>query len=197
VAQAALKRPVRRLSKRNQTSSASQVQAFVFPTELGWMAVSWKDNRLHQLTLGNPSATAALASLDGPVQHASEPPKFVRQLAERLQAYASGQPDDFRDVPLDLSQLTEYQRKVVNQCRRIGPGQTLTYAQLAAKAGFPGAARAVGNTMARNRFPILVPCHRVVGAAGSLGGFSAPAGLPLKQRMLALEAACVRKPRPR
>ena len=128
----------------------------------------------------------------------SNPPEFVLRLAERIQSYAAGTDEDFSDVPLDLSHLTEFQRRVVKECRRIRVGQTLSYADLAAKAGSPGAARAVGNTMARNRFPIVVPCHRVIGSAGSLGGFSAPSGISLKRRMLDLEAASrKRKTRPR
>ncbi len=148
--------------------------------------------------MGHQSAAAAHASLGQDVEPTDDPPALVRRLAERIQAYSSGSADDFRDVPLDLSHLTEFQRRVVAQCRRIRPGQTMTYGELAAKAGFPGAARAVGSTMARNRFPIVVPCHRVVGAAGSLGGFSAPSGISLKQRLLALEASAARsrtKPR--
>jgi methylated-DNA-[protein]-cysteine S-methyltransferase len=122
----------------------------------------------------------------------------VRRLAERIQSYAAGIDEDFSDVPLDLSHLTEFQRRVVKQCRRIRPGETLSYGELAAKAGYPGAARAVGSTMARNRFPIVIPCHRVVGSAGSLGGFSAPSGISLKRRMLDLESASrKRKTRPR
>ena len=77
--------------------------------------------------------------------------------------------------------------QVVRACRKIGRGRTRTYGELAAAAGSPGASRAVGSVMAKNRFPIIVPCHRVVGAGGSLGGFSAPTGLNLKERMLALE----------
>ena len=68
-------------------------------------------------------------------------------------------------------------------------GETVSYAELAGRAGSPNAARAVGGVMAGNRVPLLVPCHRVVGAGGRLGGFSAPTGVELKKRLLALEAA--------
>jgi len=64
-----------------------------------------------------------------------------------------------------------------------------TYGELADLAGYPGAARAVGSVMSSNRYPIIIPCHRVVGSAGSLGGFSAPQGISLKERMLTLEGA--------
>ena len=95
-------------------------------------------------------------------------------------------PSRFDDVPLDLSHLSAFQSSVVSACRKIGRGRTRTYGELAAAAGSPGASRAVGSVMAKNRFPIIVPCHRVVGAGGSLGGFSARDGLSMKERMLAL-----------
>ncbi|HUE72202.1 MAG TPA: methylated-DNA--[protein]-cysteine S-methyltransferase [Pirellulaceae bacterium] len=173
-----------------QPDAASELRhSYVFPTECGWMAVCWTGPLLRGFTLGHPSAAAALATLGDGADPTDSPPAFVRRLAERIQAYASGVRDDFRDVPLDLSHLTEFQQRVVEQCRRIRPGQTLSYAELAAQAGYPGAARAVGNTMARNRFPIVVPCHRVVGAGGTIGGFSAPSGISLKQKLLVLEGS--------
>jgi methylated-DNA-[protein]-cysteine S-methyltransferase len=151
------------------------------------MAIHWTGQTLSGFAIGHPSAAAAVAASDPDRRLSDDPPDFVCQLMERLQAYAAGGDVDFGDVPLDLSHLTEFQRRVVQQCRKIAPGRTVTYADLATKAGHPGAARAVGNTMAANRFPIVIPCHRVVGSAGSLGGFSAPAGISLKQKMLELE----------
>ena len=111
-----------------------------------------------------------------------------RHLVARLQAYASGARDDFCDVPVELGPLTEFQRRVVQHCRRIPPGKTLSYGQLAAKAGFAGAARAVGNCLAANRIPLVIPCHRVIAAGGGLGGYSAAGGIRLKRRLLDLEA---------
>ena len=72
-------------------------------------------------------------------------------LVHRLQAYASGAPDDFRDIRIDPGPPSEFQRRVLNQCRRVAYGSTISYGELAAKAGYPGAARAVGNCMAANR----------------------------------------------
>jgi methylated-DNA-[protein]-cysteine S-methyltransferase len=95
----------------------------------------------------------------------------------------------FDDVPVNLADLSPFQSKIVRACRKIGRGRMRTYGDLAAAAGSPGAARAAGSVMAKNRLPIIIPCHRVVGSGGSLGGFSAPTGLDLKRRMLALEGA--------
>jgi methylated-DNA-[protein]-cysteine S-methyltransferase len=169
----------------------------VFPSELGWFAIVWSGEQLKQLTFGHPSAAAAIASMDVngfAATDSKSAPKWVAELAARLQSYAAGNDERFDDVPLDLSHLTAFQNRVVRACRKISRGRVRTYGELAAVAGAEGAARAVGNCMAKNRFPIIVPCHRVVGSAGSLGGFSARDGISMKQRMLDMEGATIRKP---
>jgi methylated-DNA-[protein]-cysteine S-methyltransferase len=85
--------------------------------------------------------------------------------------------------------LSPFAVAVVQAARRIPVGETRSYGQLAMAAGRPRAARAVGRVMARNRTPLLIPCHRVVGSGGKLGGFSAIDGLRMKERLLQLEAA--------
>src|SRR5690606_816156 len=105
-----------------------------------------------------------------------------------LQRFAEGTPESFDDVLLEWPPLTEFQRRVLDTTRRIPYGQTLSYGQLAARAGSPRAARAVGTVMANNRFPIIVPCHRVVASGEKLGGFSALQGTVLKRVMLDMEA---------
>ena len=114
---------------------------------------------------------------------------FDKRLAKRLQQFACGEQVCFDDVCLRLPAATDFQLQVIEHCRKISFGQTLSYGELAEKAGFPGAARAVGSVMANNRFPIVVPCHRVVAANRRLGGFSAASGVELKRRLLANEGA--------
>jgi methylated-DNA-[protein]-cysteine S-methyltransferase len=94
---------------------------------------------------------------------------------------------DFSYVPLALDHLTPFARQVVVACRRISWGLVSSYGELAARCGSPGAARAVGSVMAKNRYPLVVPCHRVLAAGGALGGYSAPDGLRMKRRLLAME----------
>jgi methylated-DNA-[protein]-cysteine S-methyltransferase len=109
----------------------------------------------------------------------------MKPLIRRLQAFASGKrDDDFLDIPLHVSNMTPFQQAVIERCRRIPAGETLSYAGLGKAAGHPGAARAVGRVMATNRFPLIVPCHRVVSATGAIGGFSAPDGIDMKRRLL-------------
>jgi methylated-DNA-[protein]-cysteine S-methyltransferase len=170
----------------------------VFPSALGWMAAAWRDEDLLGLTFNHVDPQSAMTSLTAglekttcsivvPEARRDEPTLSQSALMTRLQKFAEGADDDFHDVPLDLSAHTPFQRRVIHYCRRIKSGKVLTYGQLAAKAGSPAAARAVGQVMATNRWPLIVPCHRVVGAAGGLGGYSAPDGLALKRRLLERE----------
>ena len=98
-------------------------------------------------------------------------------VVRRLQAFAAGKPDALGDIRVDSGRLSEFQRRVLDQCRRIPYGQTMTYAELAAKAGSPKAARAVGNCMAGNRIPLIIPCHRVVCTDGRIGSYSGCGGM--------------------
>jgi methylated-DNA-[protein]-cysteine S-methyltransferase len=107
---------------------------------------------------------------------------FVSFLQQRLAAYYSGEPVAFDDVPLDLDWCTPFQRRVADALRRIPWGETVTYGELAALAGHPNAQRAAGTFCARNRFGLVVPCHRVV-AAGGLGPYPS-LGTTYKRRLL-------------
>jgi methylated-DNA-[protein]-cysteine S-methyltransferase len=107
------------------------------------------------------------------------------ELGARLNDYFAGSNESFRDVELDLSWATPFQCAVADALRGVPRGEVVTYGELAALAGFPGAARAAGSFCARNRFALLVPCHRVVGAAG-IGGYGTT-GTGVKRRLLALE----------
>ena len=108
-------------------------------------------------------------------------------LGVRFSRYFAGKRVAFDDVELDLGGSTAFQRAVSSALRSIAYGELVTYGELAALAGFPGAQRAVGTFCAQNRFPIVVPCHRVVAAAG-LGGFGS-LGSEYKRRLLELEKA--------
>jgi methylated-DNA-[protein]-cysteine S-methyltransferase len=99
-----------------------------------------------------------------------------------------GRPDALLDVALDLEGASPFDRAVWAAAREVPPGAVMTYGQLASRIGRPGAARAVGGAMGRNRVPFIVPCHRIV-AAGGLGGFSSVKGLKTKRAMLEAEGA--------
>jgi methylated-DNA-[protein]-cysteine S-methyltransferase len=110
---------------------------------------------------------------------------FATNLVTRLRRYFAGEAVDFGDVPLELDGLSGFHLDLVDALQAVPRGEVVTYGELAALAGRPGAARAAGTFCARNRFAVFVPCHRVVGAAG-LGGYGS-LGLDYKRRLLALE----------
>ena len=104
-----------------------------------------------------------------------------------MQAYFRGERVDFDGVELDLDWCTPFQRAVAQALRAVPYGETVTYGELAALAGYPNAQRAAGSFCARNRLPVLLPCHRVVAAAG-LGSYGS-LGIEYKRRLLELEGA--------
>lgn len=170
-----------------------QSDAIVFPTALGWMALAVDGQRVCRLSFGNATPQKALADMSGEslLAHSGEPGDFC-ELVTRLQRYAEGAVDDFLDVELQTTDQTPFQRRVVELCRQIPFGSSLTYGELAQRAGHPRAARAVGNCMRTNLVPLIVPCHRVVGSGGSMRGYSAGEGIRMKLRLLEMEAAaCV------
>jgi methylated-DNA-[protein]-cysteine S-methyltransferase len=114
---------------------------------------------------------------------------FVPELVRRIHGLLVGDAEDLSDVPIDLSWCTPFQRAAVEALRAVPRGEIVTYGELAALAGAPGAARAAGSVCAGNRFWLLVPCHRVVSATG-IGGYGA-SGVGLKRRLLELEGVPV------
>lgn len=165
------------------------MQSFTFRTAFGWSAIAMRGNVVVATTFAHRRADEARHALLRLAPTAKVSSGGSPTLVERLQAYLAGTPIDFSDVVVDLDDVTPFRRRVLQECRRVGYGQTLTYAALAEKAGNARAARAVGSCMASNRLPLVVPCHRIVPADGRLGGFSAPGGAATKQRLLEMEAA--------
>ena len=106
-------------------------------------------------------------------------------LGDRLRAFFAGEPVSFDDVALDLEWCTPFQLSIAGVLRHVPRGEVVTYGELAALAGYPGAQRAAGSFCAQNRFPVVIPCHRVVAAAG-IGSYGSH-GPDFKRRLLALE----------
>ncbi|MBN2021775.1 MAG: MGMT family protein [Pirellulales bacterium] len=169
------------------------LELIAFGSALGWFAVLGAWGAVCRVTFGHADRQAAVATLwRGEPPSVAPPGEALADLAARLAEYAAGQPVDLTDVPVDLAQLGEFHRRVLELCRGIPYGGTVTYGQLADRVGRPGAARAVGGAMAANPCPIVIPCHRVVAASGRLGGFSSPGGTAIKRRLLELERSGAR-----
>jgi methylated-DNA-[protein]-cysteine S-methyltransferase len=157
-------------------------------TAFGWVGIAWSEYGLVALTLPQAGEQEALDQLPASSEFIPEAPSGldVTALEVKLRRYFEGQAVTF-DEPLDPTLGTDFQRRVWAITRAIPRGQTRTYGQIARQAGSPGAARAVGQSMARNPWPVIVPCHRVLGSDGSLTGFGG--GVEMKRRMLEMEGA--------
>jgi methylated-DNA-[protein]-cysteine S-methyltransferase len=143
------------------------------------LSLTWENGRLVRLNVH-----WATAVTESPVLSDE-----ARLLKQALIRYVSGLDPEWPNLPFDLSRLTEFQRTVLHALARVPAGTTCTYGELAERVGNPQAARAIGRAMATNPFPLVYPCHRVVGATGKLTGFSGEGGLKLKERLLRLEGA--------
>jgi len=172
--------------------SECRFEISVFETEMGWLAIAARDGLLTRVKIGHPSEDIALQAFvveEGLVDAQIEIEDWNPDLREQLTRFADGEPISFEHVELSWPKpLTRFRRKVISETRRISWGNTLTYGEVAKRAGSSGAARAVGTAMSSNRFPFVVPCHRVVGSGGGLGGFTAPGGVGLKERLLMMES---------
>lgn len=161
----------------------------VLNSRFGWFGVAGDATAVVAVAIGHSSAAAAREQLTRERRRAphSLPPLLTRA-AEQIARYFDGEPLDLSDLPIRTEPQTPFQRRVRLALRQVRYGETVSYAELARRAGAPGAARAVGSVMASNPLPLLIPCHRVIGAGGRLGGFSAPQGVALKRALLAMEA---------
>ncbi|MBL8290104.1 MAG: MGMT family protein [Rubrivivax sp.] len=120
-------------------------------------------------------------------------PMFVAAAVSGMQALLSGEAADLAGVPLDWAGIGQFEQKVYAAARRVLPGHTCTYEELAQAMGNPGAARAVDVALSRNPWLLVVPCHRVLAGHGRLGSYSAPGGAGTKRRLLDIEALGHRK----
>lgn len=166
-------------------------EAFCFSSHLGWMALTISLDGITDISFGWKNARQASGALGLTAAAATSTNRLYQSWLDRLSDYGKSD-DDFLDLPIDLTGRTPFQTRVLTACRAIIRGETSTYGQLAAAAGSPRACRAVGNIMANNRIPLVIPCHRVLREDGGIGGYSARQGIEMKRHLLSLEgvASC-------
>jgi O-6-methylguanine DNA methyltransferase len=181
------------LSKR--LASADLLQYSIFKLTSGWIAVAWSEAGLRSITF--PASTKAMAEAEMKkrklsVKRSTQTPKYIQALVKNLGLIAQGLPPVMiKPTPLDFTGVPPFHEKIYREALKVPAGTTLSYSELAKRAGSPNAARAVGQAMARNPIPLLVPCHRVLAARGKIGGFTAPGGLESKAKLLGLEGASI------
>lgn len=164
----------------------------LFDTALGRCALIWGPTGLRGARLPVTDETASRRDLRRRFPDAVDdqaPPPWIDAAIAAIQRLLRGEPEPLDALTLDWSGVGDFDRRVYEITRGIPPGRTRTYGAVAAELGQPGAAREVGQALGRNPWPIIVPCHRVVGAGGRLVGFSGPGGTDTKRRMLAIENA--------
>jgi O-6-methylguanine DNA methyltransferase len=166
--------------------TAPVIQWDVIESPLGPLYLAVGEGGLCNVDFGVDRGTF-LQRLD-PLARTERSATAVAAVARQLQAYFAGTLNRF-DLALDMTRLTPFQQSVLQAARRIPPGTVRTYGQVAQAIGKPKASRAVGQALGRNPMPIVIPCHRVVAADGSLGGYSGGGGVQSKQLLLQLEGA--------
>ena len=171
----------------------------IFETPLGVCGIAWDDGGApscvthFQLPEAGAEITKSRIARNSGGQEASTPPPRIAEIIGRVQRHLRGELQDFRDVAVDLGGAEPFSRRVYEAAREILAGQTRTYGELASILGEPNAAQAVGQALGNNPIPLIIPCHRVLAAAGKLGGFSAHGGQTTKTRLLEIEGACVNR----
>jgi methylated-DNA-[protein]-cysteine S-methyltransferase len=160
-----------------------------FETAFGACVIAWSAQGVTRLLLPGPEAARERPSpaFADAARDSDPTPAAIEDAIVALQRFFAGRAIDFGDVDVDLSGVSPFHRRAYEAARALAWGQCTSYGAMARQLGAPGAARAVGQAMARNRVPIIIPCHRVLAGGGRIGGFSAPGGAVTKQRLLALE----------
>ena len=171
----------------------------LFDTAIGTCGIVWNERGLAGIHLpdANRARTGASVTRRFPGAAPAPPPADVQHAIDGIVALLRGEKPDLREIALDYDRVPEFNRRVYELARTIGPGATLTYGDMAQRLGTPGMARAVGQALGQNPWPIVVPCHRVLAADGGMGGFSAPGGVATKRRMLEIEGVEGVRPEPR
>jgi methylated-DNA-[protein]-cysteine S-methyltransferase len=163
----------------------------LFETAIGWCAIAWGPRGVLgvQLPETDEAATRARLQRRFPDARETSPQADVQGAILQIVHLLRGQAEDLAPIKLDMEGVAAFDVRVYAIARAIPPGQTRTYGEIARELGLPDQAREVGQALGKNPFPIIVPCHRVLGADGKAGGFSAPGGIDTKLRMLSIERA--------
>jgi len=162
----------------------------IFQTQFGFFGISGNENGVLRTSLPAADPETAKKHLLAGLTGLKSDPKLFPDLQKQVKLYFSGTYVEFDDkIPLLIDHLSKFSRDILRACMKIPYGSTVSYGKLAKMANHPNAARAVGNAMAKNPIPLIIPCHRVIKSNGSTGGFqqNRPGGPDLKIKMLKLE----------
>jgi methylated-DNA-[protein]-cysteine S-methyltransferase len=163
----------------------------LFDTAIGRCGIVWSGRGIAGVQLPERDAETTRARVVRRFPGASEaaPPATVQRAIDGIVALLAGEGRDLTDVAIDDSAIPAFNRRVYAIVRKIPPGQTMSYGEIAERLGDKALARDVGRAMGENPTPIIMPCHRVLAANGKAGGFSAPGGIVTKLQLLTIEGA--------
>lgn len=163
----------------------------LFDTALGRYAIAWSARGVAAVSFPEADEEKTKARLLKRAPGAAEavPPEDIRRLIDDIAALLEGEKRDLSYARLDMAGVGEFEQGVYRHTRAIAPGETKTYGDIAHALGDTALSQRVGQALARNPFPVVVPCHRVVGADGRMVGFSAPGGAEAKRKLLKIEGA--------
>lgn len=165
---------------------AESTKYTIFKTKWGYFGLSANKNGLLRAVLPCPTRKIAKKRLLTGLDNPEFDKNLLKSLQDKIIAYFEGNPAKF-DATVTLDDLPPFIRKVLTACRKIPSGKTVSYSQLARIVGKPKAGRAVGNALAKNPVPLIIPCHRVIRRNGSIGNFSALGGTNTKRKLIGLE----------
>jgi methylated-DNA-[protein]-cysteine S-methyltransferase len=158
----------------------------IFQVEQGWVGLVGNEKGIERIYLPGLTKEELRKRIQREFSESQEEESLLKGAKRELVEYFEGSRSRF-EMPLDLSRATPFQKRAYQVMSTIPFGEVRTYRWLAEKVGNPKAVRAVGSANARNQWPVVIPCHRIVGSDGRLTGFSAPGGLALKEELLRLE----------
>lgn len=166
-------------------------QFALFDTTIGPCGIAWSERGILAVRFAEGDERKTRERLLRRVPDAKEekPTPAVQHAIDGVIALLRGEPRDLTDIAIDDEKIPAFNRKVYAIVRKIPPGKTMTYGQIAESLGDRLLARDVGQAMGENPTPIIMPCHRVLAADGKTGGFSAPGGVNTKLRLLTIEGA--------
>ena len=167
------------------------LQFRVVQTPMGFVGFVAGPAGLRRMYLPESSEPLVMRRMHADEAAARENARLLPELSTAVERFFSGKPVEF-DVALDIAEFTEFQQAALRACAAVGYGETATYGELAERIGHPRAARAVGSSMARNRIPIVIPCHRIIGSSNAMCGYSGPGGIGSKQMLLRMESEALR-----
>ena len=154
-----------------------------FPTSFGDCTLAWGETGLTGFSLPGARPQFDPAAF-------MTPPDWVQAIIARVQSHLAGEPQDFSDLRYDFANVPEFNQRVLRATLAVKAGHTATYGEIAATIGeLPVASRGIGSALGANRWPLLIPCHRITGADGKMTGFSGPGGVATKVKLLTLEGA--------